>query len=192
MAEIIPDPKNTPVVDPPVSPTITEDKKTEDGENPEAPKTFTQADLDKIVSERLAREKAATDKRIEEEVKKATDEAARLANMKADEREKEVQRKKEEEMASKEKGLILRENTADAKIKFAELGLPLDLIDFVIDVNPETMGTKITSLKKSFDEAVQKGVESQLKGKTPSDPKGNLDQGKKDGKTAAIQPKNFL
>jgi len=138
-------------------------------EEQEGAKTFTQDELNKVISERLSQEKKKFEKELSIRLAKEKEEAERLAKLSADEKEKELVGKQMEELRLKEREVSLRENKLKAISVFDEAKIPLKLVDFVVDVDAEKMEEKITSLKETWQNAVSDEVSRQLKGTAPKD-----------------------
>lgn len=132
-------------------------------------KTFTQEDLDKIISERLVSEKKKHERELKETVEKEKAEAERLAKLSAEEKEKELTSKQLAELQKKETELSLRENKLEAIAKLDELKIPLKLVDFIVDSDAEKMKSKLQTLQEIWKASVSAEVASQLKGNPPKD-----------------------
>ena len=142
-------------------PEITEEKTKE--------KTFTQEEVNNLVSKRLSEEKAKSDERNKQAIEEALKDYDRKAKMTEEERRKELLKAKDDELAEKERNITLRENRADAVVKLAELNIDTKMVDFVVDLDKDKMNDNITKLNQAFSEAVTKAVEQKLAGKTPTD-----------------------
>lgn len=134
-----------------------------------------QAKIDRTVSKRLAEEKAKTNKRLEEikaqheaEIQKAKEEARleaeRVAKLSAEEREKELLAKSQEEIAKKEEELALRENKLAAYQKLSEAGFETDDELVTLVVNSKNMDETIDYLKSKLDKTADKIVAERLEG----------------------------
>jgi len=137
--------------------------------NQEGEKTFTQEELNKVLSERLAHEKRKFEKELSEKIAKEKAEAERLAKLSAEEKEKELTSKQLEELRLKEKEVTIRENKLEAISAFDEAKIPIKLVDFVVDADAEKMREKINSLKETWQNAISDEVARQLKGTAPKD-----------------------
>ena len=122
-------------------------------------KLFTQEDVNKIVQDRLAKEKAKNEK--------AQEEAKKLAKMNADEKAKYELEKKEADFARREAELNKRELTATAKDILAEKGLPHNLHTILNYESADTVNESIKVVEKAIQKAVEKAVEERLKGNAP-------------------------
>ena len=132
-------------------------------------KSFTQADIDKAISERLKREKDASEKRIAETLKKEREEWERQSKLSEEQRAEEQRKAMESELSEKERNLALRENRADARELLIERGIDSTLVDFVVDVDADKTKDNVTQLEKAYAAAVKQGVDKSLAGTTPKD-----------------------
>ena len=144
-------------------------------------KTFTQAEMNAILQNRLAEQKAKAELTIQESVNKALEEERRVASLSQKEREAELTRKSQETLSAKELELSLRQNKLDFVDKFNEAKIPTKLIDFVLDKDPKVMEANFIKLKETYSTSIADGIAEQLKGKTTiADPSVN-NSGKTDG-----------
>lgn len=142
----------------------------------EGTKTFSQDDVNKIVSERIKRERESFEKSLTERLEKERAEAERLAKLSAAEKEQELRKKEQEKFEQEKRNFTLKENRLEAKIKLAELGLPSDdeILNVIVREDIEATQASIVSIKTYVEKAVKAGVEAKLAGKTiPKDPTGN-------------------
>ena len=142
-----------------------EDK--EGNEGNQSSKTFTQDELNKVLSERLAKEQAKFRKDMESTIAKERQEAERMAKLSADEKEKELTVKQKEANDKRERDLKIRENKLDAVDKLIEAGVSTKLVDFLVDQDPDVTMERVGTFTASFKEEVHKAVELQLKGTNP-------------------------
>lgn len=134
-------------------------------------KTFTQDDVDKIVSKRLGEEKAKTDARIKEAVQDALAEKERQSKLSDEEKANEALKQRNAEIDEREKAITLRERRSDALTKLVEKKIPTDLVDFVVDLDEEKTSSNIDKLTDVWKKAVDEAAAEQLKhgGETPKD-----------------------
>lgn len=126
-------------------------------------KTFTQEDVNKLIQDRLTREQSKWEKKVQEE----KTEAEKLAKMKADEKLKYQQEKREKELADRERELTTRELKAQTYETLAEKGIPKELVDVLNYESAETCNASIESVSKAFQTAVEKAVNEKLRGGNP-------------------------
>lgn len=122
-------------------------------------KTFTQAELNKIIAERQKRwEKKAADEKAE---------AERVAAMTADEKSKHEREKQEKALADREAALTKRERTALAKEYLAEKHVPAVLVSAVDISDPDGIEASAEAVAKAFSEAVSTEIAKKLAGAPP-------------------------
>ena len=122
-------------------------------------RTFTRAEIGKMLSAERSKWEA------EQEAKE--NEAKKLAQMNADEKQKYQLDQREQELANREKAIARKELTAEAKAMLSERDLPVELVNVVDLTSAETVSQSVAVLQKSWEQAVQKGVQEKLKGKAP-------------------------
>lgn len=152
--------QTTPVVDT-VDTTNSEDKNTG--------KTFSQDDVNKIVSERLNDVKSKQDEAIKNAVALAVAEEKRQAKLTEEEREKEAKSKREAELKEREEQITLRERKLQAQELLNAKNIPIDLVDFVVDLDEAKTKDNIEKLAKTYNKSVETGVTGKLKGTPPID-----------------------
>lgn len=122
-------------------------------------RTFTRAEIGKMLSAERSKWEA------EQEAKE--NEAKKLSKMNADEKQKYQLDQREQELADREKAIARKELTAEAKAMLSERDLPVELVNVVDLTSAETVSQSVAVLQKSWEQAVQKGVQEKLKGKAP-------------------------
>ena len=141
-------------------------------------KMFSQAELDSIIEKRLGKEKAKWEKKVKEEA----DEAARMAQMSEAEKQealftKRVQEFEEREAAFNEaQAALQREKMLNETNKqLSERGLPLNFAEHIMADTAEDTLANIEAFEKEWQAAINKAVDSKLRGSTPTSPvsKGN-------------------
>ncbi|MBR2766784.1 DUF4355 domain-containing protein [Candidatus Saccharibacteria bacterium] len=132
-------------------------------------KTFTQEEVNALLQKRIGEVNAKAEERSKQAAEDAVAEYARKQKMTEEERLNEERKKKDDELAEKERNITLRENRADAIEKLAQLNIDTKLVDFVVDIDADKTAENVTKLSKAFNEAVSKAVEAKLAGKTPAD-----------------------
>lgn len=124
-----------------------------------AEKTFTQSELNKIISERQKRwEKKAADEKAE---------AERVAAMTAEEKANHEREKQEKALAEREAALTKRERTALAKEFLAEKNVPAALVGAVDISDADGIEASAAAVAKAFSEAVSAEVAKKLAGAPP-------------------------
>ena len=128
-----------------------------------AEKTFTQSELDRIITDRLKSERKRWEKKAADE--KA--EAERVAAMTADEKSKHEREKQEKALADREAALTKRERTALAKEYLAEKNVPAALVGAVDIFDPDGIEASAAAVAKAFTDAVSAEVAKKLAGAPP-------------------------
>ncbi|MDU1096340.1 MAG: DUF4355 domain-containing protein [Clostridium sp.] len=146
--------------------TQNESTSNEKTETNQSEKTFTQKDVDKLIQERVAREQAKWEKKVQDE----RTEAEKLAKMNVDQKAEYEKQKREDELAKREKDITTRELRATAYETLAEKNLPKELVDILNYESAETCNKSIEAVEKAFQSAVEKAVNDKLRGGNP--PKG--------------------
>lgn len=136
-------------------------------ETVEETKTYTQAEVDKMLQ-------SETDRRVTEALKKqarknqdAIKEAEKLAKMNSEEKYAYELEQREQAIIAKERELALAENKNVASKILADKGISLDLVEFVIAEEAETMKANIDKLERAFKKSVKTEVEKRLGTTTP-------------------------
>lgn len=145
--------------------TNTEVVETETVDNPEATdadKTFTQDELNHIVQERVQRAVAKAQKDAEDKIKQAQSEGERLAKLTKDERAKEEEAKRLADLEAREKAIAVKELRIETQSLLSDEGLPIEFLDVVMADTAESVKENIASIRKVFDEAVEKRVNERL------------------------------
>ncbi|MCI9597362.1 MAG: DUF4355 domain-containing protein [Firmicutes bacterium] len=138
------------------------------GETPPAdpqakPKTYTDAEFQAEVDRRVTSAMKKAEKKSQEKVR----EAEKLAKMDADEKLRYELEQREKVIEQKEQELALAENKAECGKILASKGISADLVDFVVDVDADTMRANINSLHKAFMASVKAEVEKRLASNSP-------------------------
>lgn len=127
----------------------------------ETEKTFTQDEVNKIVQDRLAKEKAKNEK--------AQEEAKKLAKMNAEQKNQymmeQLQKELEEYKNKEAKNDMIKE--ANSMLKDNDINLPDEVVAMLIGDNAEDTKVCVDSFSKAFKTAVERAVNEKLKGKTP-------------------------
>ena len=118
-------------------------------------KTFTQAELDKILNKKFAQWQKKT-----EEAKQEAERKAKLT-----EAEKLAEERKEFEAMRKQFEYEKRVNSTSKTL--ASYNLPVEFADFLIAEDDEATTQRVDLFKNAFNEAVEKAITQRLKGNTP-------------------------
>lgn len=133
------------------------------GEGGQEIKTFTQEELDKIVQGRIAKERKAWEKHLEDE----KTEAQKLETMSEKEKKKYQEEKRIKELDDREAAITRRELTAQAKVQLADKGIPTELAEILNLTDADSCKKSIETVEKAFQSAVEKAVEEKIKGREP-------------------------
>ena len=132
-------------------------------------KTFSQADMDNLAGKIRGEEKAKNEQAIKDAVNQAIAEYERQAKLTEDEREKEAKSKREAELKAREDGITLRERRLEAQELLQAQHIPIDLVDFVVDLDATKTKENVEKLVKTYNKSVETGVTDKLKGTPPVD-----------------------
>ena len=147
--------------------------------NTEQPRSFTQEDIDSIVTQRLARAQRDADQQIARARSEGRAEAERLARMTEAERrehDERAVRERERELSSREAELVRRELRAEAVDMLALRGLPRELEQLLNYTDADACAQSVDALEKAFRSAVQKGVDERINRGRGSLPRGSDDR----------------
>lgn len=122
-------------------------------------KTFTQEEVDKMISERLARQQKKFDNEKEE--------AAKLAKMNAEDKAKYAAEKREAELTAREAEVQKKELRFEALNILEENKLPAKLVDCVDLTSADNCKASIESLKAAWTEALTAAVDARLRTNDP-------------------------
>lgn len=141
--------------------------KTEGEEGGKESKTFSQDDLNKIISDRLSKERKKWDEELSSKVEEAKTEAQKLAKMNAEQKAEYERKQLEEQLSKREAEITRRELRATALETLAEKGLPKQLAEVLVYTDAEATNKSIDAVEKSFRDAVEQAVNDRLKNSTP-------------------------
>lgn len=138
-----------------------------------AEKMFTQAELDAIIEKRLSKER----KKLEQKIKEEADEAARMAQMSEAERQQALFEKRVKEFEEREQqfneaqtALNKEKMLNETSKQLASRGLPLDFADKLMASTAEDTLKNINDFERQWQEAINKAMDSKLRGSTPTSP----------------------
>ncbi len=132
-------------------------------------KPLTQDQINRIVSDRVKDVEEKYKSQIKQIISDERMEAERLAKLTAEEKEKELISRYKSEIEAKEKALRIREAKLEATALLNDKQIPIDLADFVLDSDIETMKINVEKLDRTYKKAVEKGINEKLKGKPIED-----------------------
>jgi hypothetical protein len=126
-----------------------------------------QSETDKRVTEALKTSRSNWEKEYDQRVKKERDEATRLAKMNEDERQKEMDKKREADLAARERALNLKEMENEAMRILGQKDLPVAFARQLLGETAEDIQSNITSFEKAWNAELDKRVAEKLRGKVP-------------------------
>lgn len=149
-----------------------------------AEKTFTQAELDEIISKRLGKERA----KFEEQLKNKVSEAERLAKLNEDERAKEEIRIAQEELNNTKAEFEKMRAEFDRQQMLAQVtreldskALPINMAEQLLGTDAETTKSNIDKFETQWKASLEQAIKQKIKD-TSSSPrielKGNEGQTK--------------
>lgn len=133
---------------------------------------LTQSELDsqkhKAVNKALANQEKKFEQRLKEAVENARSEAESYAKLTEKEKKDKEIEKREQDLAKKEKEFKLRELKADVESDLKEKGLPTSFAQSLIHLEDnEQINDVVNSIKEDFDKAVQEQVKEATRQSTP-------------------------
>lgn len=138
-------------------------------EDNKAGKSFTQADMDNLAGKIRGEEKAKTEELIKQATANAIAEYERQAKLTQEEKDREAKTKREAELRERENAITLRERRIEAQEMLSQKNIPIDLVDFVVDLDLSKTKDNIEKLAKTYSKSVETGVTDKLKGQPPKD-----------------------
>ena len=130
-------------------------------------KTFSQADMDNLAGKIRGEEK--NEQAIKDAVASAIAEYDRQAKLTEEQKESEAKSKREAELKAREDNITLRERKLQAQELLSQKNIPIDLVDFVVDLDENKTKDNIEKLAKTYNKSVETGVTDKLKGTPPKD-----------------------
>ena len=127
-------------------------------------KTFTQEDLDRIVTKRLEREAKKWEAKFN-----ALEEAQKLSQMNEEQKAEYDYNKKLEELTQREQELEAKINAynqqqykATIQAQLQEAGLPTTMADMLVNMDAEAVATQINAMKEMFSTQINAQVQSKV------------------------------
>lgn len=159
------------------------DKKPENNSGQEQ-ETYTRSEVDSQISKAVETALSKRDRKHQQELDKAREEAKKEAESYAKLTEKEKKdkefEKREQALAEKEKEFKLRELKSDVESDLKEKGLPTSFAQSLIHLEDnEQINEVVNSIKEDFDRAVQEQVKEATRQSTPSGQQRDVSSNKK-------------
>lgn len=145
---------------------------------------LTQSELDsqkhKAVNKALANQEKKFEQRLKEAVENARSEAESYAKLTQKEKEEKALSEREKALAEKEKEFRLRELKADVENDLKDKGLPTSFAESLIHLEDnEQINEVVNAIKEDFDRAVQEQVKEATRQSTPSGQRSDVSSNKK-------------
>ena len=157
---------------------------TDSGAQAQNERMFTQADVDRMISDRLSRERRQHQQDIENARTEARTEAERLAQMTAEQRAQAEQQRarqqaqqREEALNQREADINRRELRSQAMDTLLQRDLPRELESVLDYSSAEACSASLDNVERVFRAAVQAGVDARLKASGVRLPLGGGDDG---------------
>lgn len=158
----------------------------ENSQNSDDKKVFelTQSELDsqkhKAVNTALANQEKKFEQRLKEAVENARSEGESYAKLTEKEKKDKEFEKREQALAEKEKEFRLRELKADVENDLKDKGLPTSFAESLIHLEDnEKINEVVNAIKEDFDRAVQEQVKEATRQSTPSGQQSDVSSNKK-------------
>lgn len=126
-------------------------------------KTFTQEEVDKMITKRLARERKDIEAKVEAERK----EAEQLATLSEKERQQALFEKQVKEFEETKKAFENERLLNEVSKQLASKNLPIEFAEMLKGQDAETSFENIKAFESKFNEALEKAVNDRVKGTTP-------------------------
>lgn len=145
---------------------------------------LTQSELDsqkhKAVNKALANQEKKFEQRLKEAVENARSEGESYAKLTEKEKKDKEFEKREQALAEKEKEFRLRELKADVENDLKDKGLPTSFAESLIHLEDnEQINEVVNAIKEDFDRAVQEQVKEATRQSTPSGQRSDVSSNKK-------------
>lgn len=138
-----------------------------DNDNKDNVRTFTQDEVNELIKDRIARERAKFEKTLNAKVEEVIKERQRLSELSDEELAKEKLTQKEKELQERENKLKYKEMLADTEQILRDRKLPTSFAEFLIAEDNDATLNNIKAFQTAFTEAVKAEVKKELSGKTP-------------------------
>ncbi len=127
-----------------------------------------QSEADKRVDEAIKTREKKWQAEHEKTLKKEREEAEKMALMSADEKQKALEKKRQEELDSREREINMRDIKLKAINKLDTDELPVSFSDFLLGESEDKTFENIDIFKKHWQDALELEIKKRLKGTTPS------------------------
>lgn len=113
-------------------------------------KTYTQDEVNELIAKRVNELNAKNKTYTQAAITKALAEQERQAKLTEEEREKEARTKRELELKEREDNITLRERRLEAQEQLRANNIPIDLVDFVVNLDADVTKNNIDKKNKSL------------------------------------------
>ncbi len=134
-----------------------------------ADQKFSQADMDKAISERLKRAEAKHQADVNNAVQKAIADYERKAKMTEAERVAEASKQRETELAKRETELAIRENRNYAIEELRKKNIPASLVKYIATADKDETDDNIAAFEEDWSNALSEAIKDAAKGTAPRD-----------------------
>lgn len=146
---------------------LNETVETQEEVQQEEAKMFTQEEVDRLLQSEADRRVSEAMAKAERRKEAAVREAQKLASMNEQQKYEYELQQRENAIAEKESQLALLENKNAAGKILSDKGLSLELVDFVVAADAETMMANIKTLDSAFRSSVKAEVDRRMKTSIP-------------------------
>ncbi|MEC1177625.1 DUF4355 domain-containing protein [Metasolibacillus meyeri] len=129
--------------------------------------TEQQAELDRILKDRLGKAQTKWEKDYQTKLAEAKTEAEKLAKMNAEQKAEYERQQRETKLTEREAEITRRELRATALETLAEKSLPKTLADILIYTDAEATNASLVAVETAFRTAVEAGVNERLRSEPP-------------------------
>ena len=140
-------------------------------DNSSETKTYTQEELNQLLQKegdrRVTSAREKFEKEFKEKLEKEKSEAERLANLSADEKEKELLEQSKKDIETREKAIKQKELKLDAIDVLSDRKLPIKFADMLLKDDAESTMENIKLFEKEWESAIDAAVTEKLKKKSP-------------------------
>jgi len=134
---------------------------------PEPQKTFSQEEVNEMMSKRLNKDRAKWEKEYQEKLEKEKAEAEKLASLSAEERAKAEFETKQQKSEEDRRAFEQEKLSLEVRKQLADEGLNQEFATFLIGADAESSFKNISTFKEAFNKAVEADVQKKLAGNTP-------------------------
>lgn len=127
-----------------------------------------QAKIDAAVTAQLAKVQAKWEQEFKKREEQAKKEAQRLSKLSDDERQKAELEAARVELENQKMAFAAEKIKYEATKVLAQRNLPVEFVEYLVDVDNESTLARITTFEKNYKKAIENGVNEKLKGKAPS------------------------